>query len=668
MLNNKRKLGNLPYYALILVVIYIFGIVMSLLYRVSITKNGLVFSTFVVFAIFVPGYALANFLKISCKTDVEIFTYSLFLGYFLTFIEYFMLVPTGLQLYSTIIAHILPIISVGYIVVLYKKKKLLLSMENDISGRIICLLFFVVVLGLNCFTYAGTNLLPPAIEANELHNDCIYWIGNSIELTKHFPPYNFRNYPNSYNYHYFTSCQIAFTSLVTGIDVPLMSFAYSYIIPSAMVVWGAYCAFSRFTSVYFLRFSSIWVLLFTGGITTFTVNTYAHHMFVGQFAFDYGMGIFLFILYLVSNEYTKKATDYNEYIILFIMICLECGVKANFAAIAVAGVGLICVQWLFSKDFFRAIGVGIPILCAFILLYFSVTNIVGYSGSISREFINSHVLTRLYETLLTFRPSYSSDRLLGAMWIISPFYILIYVFCCHPLLFGIMGYQIVRAIKNKASLKKGSFILIACITICIVIRVFIGMMGVSEMYFAMNAFPLGIAFVLLNWETELKQLSIRKIGAIAILFAMSVIGNETFEGDHIIINSALKGMGNYLGNVCQYDISSNTYISKSQMDAYRWIKNNTLLDAVIATNTGRTLNPGVFTERYVVNEDDTFLFFETDDFKELQMCVSSMKERGVSYILCVKSIDNERLLVKSESLEGIAKVYENDESIIWQVE
>ena len=248
---NIKK--NLCYYILIFGVL-LFGIVMASLYSVPIFSKGLVFSLYTLTGMLLPGYALVNLLNIECKTDIELIAYIIFFGYFVSFVQYFFVVPFGIQDYAFVVWIFFSVASVLYLF-LKNKRSLLISFKNkDDFGMWSCLLIFVLVLFVKCGLYAGQNLLPyDEVQITGIHEDLLYWIGNTVELTKRFPPFNFRLYGQTYNYHYFSSVQLAMTSLATGISPGLVSLCFSYIYPSLMLVFGGYVVFSKCTQNNILR-------------------------------------------------------------------------------------------------------------------------------------------------------------------------------------------------------------------------------------------------------------------------------------------------------------------------------------------------------------------------------------------------------------------------------
>ena len=598
-IRNKVKEG-LCYYILGLIVL-LFGIIMAGLYSVPIISKGLVFSIYTLVGMLLPGYAIVNLLKIKCKSDVELITYTVFFGYFISFLEYFFVVPFGIQDYAFVVWIFFTMISTVYLLIKNRKLELIKVVEKDNFGMWTCMVLVLVVIFVKCGLYAGQNLLPyDEVQITGIHEDLLYWIGNTVELTKRFPPFNFRNYGYSYNYHYFTSVQLAMTSLGTGIGAGLLSLCFSYIYPSLMLVFGGYVVFSKCTQNNILRVGAMLAFLFTSGFSDITDNRYAGYMYEYPFAFDYGIAVFLFLTFLVINQLYKEKMTIKDISIIAAFFVLLCGIKANNGAIALVGMGMCCLRWFFQKEQRKkAIILGSIALGIFVVVYVLVTNLKGYSGTIANEFMSSNLLTNgsgygdgrlaaVYEKLL----SRGVPSLLAA-----PAIGIIYTVLSQPLVFVIMAYQIIRAIAKKQKLAEGSICLLAMVFAGAFITSFIGMYGWSERYFIYNTFPVGIMFVLLNWQTGYsKEIGFKaKMGVVVGLFAVSFYGLIKYDGRLSFVQDIGRGYSRYLGS--DYYVDYKNILTKKQLEAYEWLADNADRYDLALTNHSRTeWEINVFTE------------------------------------------------------------------------
>lgn len=588
-LENKmvKERKNLCYYILGISVL-LFGIIMAVLYSIPVISNGLVFSLYTLTGMMLPGYALVNLLNIECKTDVELITYTIFGGYFVSFVEYFFIVPFKMQDYAFLIWLFFVAISVLYLLLKKKKCGCVSFGKRDCFGMWVCLIVFFVVLCIKVGVYSGTSMLPyDKVEVTGIHEDLTYWMGNTVELTKRFPPFNFRHYGAHYNYHYFTSVQMAGMSLMTKISPVLLSLGFSIIHPSLMLAFGGYVAFSKCTSNNYLKLGGVVASLFTAGFSDFTDNRYAGYIFEYPFGFDYGMGIFMFLTFLVMKEFYEKRIYFKNLSIIAVTFILLCGVKATFGAMALVGMGVCCLRWILMKEQRKkGILLGGAALIIFGLMYFFVTNIKGYVANISEAFEGSNLLTNgngygdgrlsmLYMGML----SHGLPSPLAAGLIT-----VIYVLFSNPLVFVIMVYQVIRAMVNRRRLEDGSLCLISMVAVGTFICVFIGMYGWSERYFMYNTFPIGAMFVVLNWQTDFvkTKLNVLKLIFVFILFVISFLGLVKYDGRLSLIEDTVKGYSRYGGS--DYYKETRDTITKKQLEAYLWLSEEAYRYDLVGTN------------------------------------------------------------------------------------
>ena len=280
------------------------------------------------------------------------------------------------------------------------------SIRQDLKGEIVCCIFLSVMFLIAIFTYAGANLIPPKGEENIILNDLLYWIGNTTELTKEFPPKNFRNYPQKYNYHYFSSLQLAYECLVTGIRPTVISLAYSFFQSMTLLVFGAYILFHKCTSKIRYIVLGMLILFFTSGDENGMIVTYMGHMYYGGFGFEYGLGVFLFFLYFILTQYRSKYFSLRIAIITILTLGINMGMKTPFACIGLCGAGFVCIGWLFQKKWKNAFITGLPMLLVFALGYIFVVNMTGYNSNTADVIMRPTVLEyngkirQVYERIL----------------------------------------------------------------------------------------------------------------------------------------------------------------------------------------------------------------------------------------------------------------------------
>ncbi len=620
--------------------------------------HGIFFALFQIFGLLLPGFAIVQLLGPEIKTNVHCLAYSYFAGFCFNIIEYFLIVPFGFRSYAVIFPIVFALLS--FLLLWVKRKTIILRfsrMVRDRNGETICVVFFIITFGIEFFTYAGKNLLPPSIEYNRLYNDCMYWIGNSIELTKEFPVCDFRNYPEPYNYHYFSSLQLALISLVTGIKPIVLGFGYSYLQPVIMLILGGYCLFKELGTHRDAAFGMA-ILLFTSGLENISRVSYSAHMFIGQFGFDYGMGLLTFYLYILYKINISEKVYLRDCIAMLAVLFVLCGTKGPLAAIGIVPLGILCFSWLFQKNKRKlAFGLGIPALVVFLFAYLFIVNISGY-GDISAVF-GGKKLYELSETVVALRTAIFS--MAGPAFVKEVLFAIVYCVFCQPCIFILMVIAMIQSIR-KRKIDAFSVSLVIGIAIGMCLAIYTGIWGGSGMYFAMAAFPMGIAFIMLN-KDRLFDLTIGKICCV-LLFTVSFAGWVIGYKEISPISCAKTGLKNYLGIENVENRSHPHFVSNSQMDAYYYLHEIAEVDEQIATNRNGYV-VGVFTECYVVSTGDTEGLFATDDPIEQEQYIIQLKERGVKYLVYDKPYTPMFRLQCSE--DGYKVLYENDSTIIYQL-
>lgn len=635
----------------------LFSLILSVFYGNGILM-GIKFVLFQVFGIMIPGMALLCLLHLEIETTVEWIGFSYFFGFCLNLFEYLCIVPLELQRYATIFMLVISLLSILVVVKEFRKNEFIV--RQDSKGEIICCSFLTVMFAIAMFTSAGTNLIPPKAEENILLNDLLYWVGNTIELTKEFPPKNFRNYPSNYNYHYFSSLQLAFESLVTGIRPIVISLAYSFFQSMMLLVFGAYILFCKCTSKVGYIVLGMLILFFTSGDENGMIMTYTGHMYYGGFGFEYGMGVFLFFLFFVLVLYQNKPFSFRMTIITIFTLGINMGMKTPFACIGLCGIGIVCVGWLFHKEYRKAFITGIPILAVFILGFFFVVNVIGYGGSYD-------VLMRptVLESNGVLRAAFEQKS--GSIGRIIPHCVenlimsLMYFGHCHPAVFFFVLFSLLYNSIIKRSWKWIDTACLFMIGVGVWISVNIGMVGSSNMYFMMAIYPVCIVWFLFHVDT-IKHGSWWLI-PFSVCFCIAIFGFWKGYSNASVPALVKKGAANYFkSQMVEYDALDRSYICRSQYEAYEFIRNTTTTNTLITTNK-ELMIVGVFTERYVIGTGSTNPIFTATNIYEQNQAIENCRNNSIEYIVYDKatSPEFELLSMKCEVC------YQNDSTIIYHI-
>lgn len=629
-------------------IIIVFSISVSLLTK-GCLLDGVKFALFQIFAILLPGFALVKILKLDADTDVKCVGLSYFMGYCANMLIYLCIVPFHLQDFAAIIIAGIDIICLVYLFYLFQKNRVEFKTERDIFGERICLLFILIYLVLDFLMYALDNAIPPMVDANIINGDVAYWIGNTIELTKEFPPKNFRAYPAPYNYHYFSSMQLALTALTTGIEPAIITVVYQYIQPVLLIIFGSYILYKEYAKRNALIVIGIVVLLFSSGFERISIVTYREHMFDTPFGFDYGMGIFLFYIYFLLKIYYSESFRLKHCLVS--LLCFAClvGVKAPFAAIAIVGTGLMSLNWLVHREWKKAFLIGMPTLLIFIALYLGVVNVSGYSGGDALSVISKTPPAEVGNMS-------NVNDMAGDVPVVGKVILLMYYgIVSNPTVFILMIISLIVSAVKKRSLAKGSLILFIMTAIAELITLFIGMSGNSQMYFLMCAFPVSILIFVMNTEAELDSRIYRLILTISILIGL-VKWNEGYDTQFIKV---CKTNISKLTQDNEVDFSKNYSINTSQMEAYEWLKSHSVWDTQVFSNKGDGLI-GIISGCYLHGGME---LFESVSEEEQDEYILQIKDMNCEYIVydIAKSPDFEMLSNKCNV------VFSNQSTVIYKI-
>lgn len=657
-IKNIKKLDLYNLYILFtkyIFLLFIFSISMSILGGYNIL-TGLIFAIFQLCMILLPGFCILLLLKLDISSNIEWFSLSYLMGFCFDLFLYFIIVPFQTQKYAIIYAAVIVIVCIMIVI----KKGLCTNYnyicEQDLRGEIFCSFFIIILLCIETFAYACENLLPLKIEDNALYHDVLYWIGNTIELKREFPPKDFRNYPNIYNYHYFSSIQLALESIVTEIRPIVLSLSFEFIQPITMIVTGAYLLFRRFTSKGWYIGFGLFALLFNSGFETVAIVTYVEHMYVGPFGFDYGMGCFLFLLYFLVRQYQKPRFDEKLSILSILLVGITTGTKASFGAIGILGAGVLCILWLINKKYKKAFINGIFMLIVFLLIYFCVTNPIGYAGSLS----NTLSYDKIYEVGTIINKIYLwLNEHFNQKWMVNFFFYFIYSFLSNPCIFFLEILVTIRLFPYHNKIDGLSIAFYVMVIVGTLLTIHVGMPGLSNMYFIMATYPVAIALALKNSGRTNSHIIIK----ILTLFFCILSWVGWMRGYDVSILDHMKNGWNNCFN--SYEIVENNmldrgYINKSQYQAYCFLKDT---DEMMITTNRENRVVGVVTEKYVIIDEDSQKLFLTLNGDEQSAIINRMKEKGILYIVHDK-VTNPDFQMRS----GLCEIFfENTSTCIYKI-
>ena len=370
----------------------------------------------------------------------------------------------------------------------------------------------------NIYVFSVSN-----INLQEVHRDFMWWCQNSVALKLGFPPENaYITGTGTLFYHYFSSVQIAFFSLISNIDIKSLCIPL-YSITKAIIMVGAvdFALNSLKLTDSRIKVFGFLLVLFTTGFEQPSLVTYFHHIFLLPFGFDIGFAFGIVYIALLVRQFYKNEFDLKLFIpaMLFWFVCI--GAKAPIASVLILSPALICFYWLIKKQFKLSLSYGITTLLLFLFVIYKFIGLGTVVDGTSTSWIMSlHSLSEY-----------------GGHHALTPVLRVIYrIFNASPtltILTVLNGIFLATTFKTlKQNFDKIVLILIMLITAIFgyILWLTINAGGNSEMYYVMAAFiPLyfftGMVFSsLFNCDEKkinnAKIISYKTISVIALIFGI----------------------------------------------------------------------------------------------------------------------------------------------------
>lgn len=639
-----KKTTFLKHLVFIMLILFACSEVVSLLF-IRDVSSGLFFSLFVIGGLLFPGMAILTALNPPVKKITEWFGLAFFLGYCADFLIYFVVVLGNLRSYTW--AVILGIFLISCIFLWKKLSFVVEKLSSDVTGWKIIAVTGFAMFAVSLICYCGRNILPIQSGESGVTGDLLYWTGNTIELTWEFPPLNFRRYPISYSYHYFSSLQLALVSLATGIRPIFLSVSFTIVQSIVLRTFAGYVFLSACKVSQKRLWAGMLLLFFATGIEPWSFVYYMGHMYAAGFGFEYGLAGFLFLLYFLVCLH-ERGFDWKTYVIFLLSFFITFGLKVPFACVAICGIGVICIGWIFEKKRKIALLIGLPSLLLFFVAYRFVANLRGYGGG-----------TSPFNTYQPMYQTYMSDfyqKLLAVLktdLLSLPILYLCFFFVVSPVCLAMCVVLIIRLTRQKKwEAIDAAFAVMVLSGYVVTIQFTMG--GLSNMYFAMSSFPAAIGWYF--YRSELKR---NKTGEILVL--LSGIFSVCCFG-YMTMRSAQAALGNYSKEIGYRNYEAAGYINADLWEAYTWVHEHT--DEREFTVSNRTiLSTGPFTETYVLEYDENSRLFSAETLEEKESVIQDYRKEGVRYIVYDIAFTPD-----FDMPEGMCEIaFQNDSTIVYTI-
>lgn len=621
--------------------------------------SGIWFTLFQVGGVLIPGTACVLAGGWAKGLDWRACAFSYTMGYCFSLFVYFAVMLGGLGLYARYI--VIAIFLACIVFISYKNKIIKYEMESTNSGLKLILISFWVMFGIAFVASCCTHLLPPVVQDCYLYQDVMYWVGNIIELTRELPPKNFRNYPSSYSYHYFSSAQLALVSLSTSIRPIYVGMFFSVVQSVLLRVFSGYLILAKCTKSIKLQVVGMLLLFFSSGFEQRVLLTYSMHSYYAPFGMEYGLAIYLFFIYLMLEKFKEKTNQLKTSILIWACTFVLAGEKISYGAVGVFGLGVLCAGFLIKKQYKKAVITGIPACCLFWIEYFTIINLSRFVNNPTSYGVTSPI-SPIWEVGIGREWVLYLQSIFGALSLpVAPVLIVCFMVLGNPVCFFAVFYNCLRITKKQCwNLMDISFF--SMYLMGVLVWIFVQMYGASNMYFAFASFPVAIIWLLKS------KLTWNRVGkfVFAITSFVSIMGFTYGFGRVMSLPMFLCDGVSLLatGKARPGAVPERLlrYVDTENYQAYEWVRVNSKENDIIASNRIPDV-VGALTERYINHPWMKNSIYVKPTDEERKQVLFEYKELGVKYIMFEARYGD-----KVEYLDKACDVvYQSDNIIIYAV-
>ena len=628
----------------IIVLVVLFFINTLDIFNVSV-ENIFKFFICQITIVLLPGMAFLSFIP-KRKSIILNVCLAYILGYGFNIIEYFI---------AELLERTIPHAAIGIffalnsVLIVFRNRKNIIYKRNEIECQqeLLILTILLIMFFFNVFAFSMTY----KNEFSVLH-DFSWWENNSVALKLKYQPDNLFMSGTTLKYHYFSSIQIAFFSLVSGIDIVELSVPFYAVCKTIIMVGATGYLIDIFNIEYYQKIIGYIIILFTTGWEKCSVVTYFHHILLCPFGFDIGYAFGIIFLGFMYEQWKEEKLKISWLVLTNLTWVVCVGAKAPIASVLLLAPGLICVYWLFKKRIKKSIIYGGTILGNFLIISILC---VGMLDVASEGTASYYLQFHSIEDLKYFNGnSYPLIIAIFMQWVcLNPALTVLAILCLCAFIVMIR-----KKMLDKNQIVFGLTMIFTYIFGMILWRI-IKADGSSEMYYGMAAFiPLYYLalLVIMNMRQRTQIHSSKKIKNImkCMILMATVIGTYRFMffaySGTGAVRMSLTNLKNYVAIVS---------VDTSDMDGLRWIRDNTSTDALIVSDdavmTGEDTNYayGIVSERQQYLEGSHMLRFGDESLQaeigRREKIISLMynndvealkqlEEEGVDYIVQTVSI------------------------------
>jgi hypothetical protein len=643
------------------------------------------------FITFIPGLALYALTRKKEDHWLHILALAFALGYGINILEYFLLMPFGLGNFLKFFAPFASLLSIFILI-----KKPIHCPPPRITGlqeSVPVVLFFIVLI-IDVLVYSGTNASPLITGSATYNRDIQFWVNNTVGLLLNFPPQAPYLDGFTLHYHYFSNIRVAFSSLVSNIDIFTLSFPLYPLTKSLLLIGGLNYFLDVFNAAKKQKALLMTAIILSTGIESISIVTNFHHFHLTPFGLDVGFafGAFFIASFLEQFNSSDAPLDWASYVATILFYAILVGAKAPLAGALSIFPAVLCLSWFFKKKYAHcfAFGIGIATLFLTISIYcvgmFSALNHLSDAQRMQVYTIDNLLITYRF-------PSVFMNLFIS---------IAFRAFAAQPLLILLSAIASIKFFFERCSRKfknmdiSVKLALISTAMISVALSQMIDHDGRSQMYFMIAAYlPMAaLSIDALVYPHQGRNRFVQKgLTAVSLLLLAAQIYAFLFAawGGYSAVKSLKAGYRNISGSKAAIPIDSTRTllsIEKSDVEGLQWIRENTPRDALLAvdratfsaddTNNTDYFSYVMFSERqtfiegtsmsYVLNDVNEELIAQRQRltkavFANSTEAYETLKAEGVDYIVQTKWVTPE-----FEPNSNLTLVHETDSLNIFKVE
>ena len=669
--------------------IWLLPILFAIIWLVSAVKllslpltTGVGFIFYVIFILFLPGFAIAIKLKQLNKIK-EIVLFSFGLGILIQYILYFATAPIKLNNLLPYFLIAISALSVLYLAVTFKKNGI--TKNVDYSFDIVTFICCILSVTLTFIILSMANLEPDLVGARPYYHDTVNGVGLTVAAYKSFPMESLQMsgwvFPYHLGYYIFTS--ILMSALKTTAFIAVIKLSLIIIAPLCVLAFD--CMAERCGSSGFIKYGQMVLFVFVPSCL------YTHYLYMDTIGYPFGLLLSLLslLIFQIANNINKKVNIYHLLASAFLSAAMIA--KGPIAVTYLFGICFVLLVELINEKnpwvFLKGLLYAVPCLGLYLVVYGN-----GAGDSMSLSLFYSAIRTDFASSIYKKYPEWLFKTLCvinySSTLSITLFISLVIV------LFGIFYLK-----------KKNAFLVFSAASVLcgmVLMNVF-KQAGSSEVYFLTGVYPVCYisAGYVINELLKCTDNTVRRFIAVASLLLLVLLGlpddiktsSQLFIGDDATKESqatAFKSAMSYSidnyknGNTPEINDINGTVVTPAQYEAYIWLMNNTPDDAVFSdyrySINNKYFCASVFSQRscylegwgYLTMEDsnnntdekirrDTIVRFFNDTKQESFALL--LEQEGVEYLIFEKVITGDWEL----SDTYVDEVFKNDEVTIYYI-